>query len=248
MTYIPKDPMCWVQVPRLNQRDWGFRKLFLCKGSPAPNKLIILLTDAPDYEAYLIMWSFTCFIGCLFNTTIADGKIMIWKGEHNCWFHCSEEASAKDKGHASAAIGLRCWRLMPYYTLMHHNSFLLVLIFSRWFARMRQRHIHDTWHSRHPFRIRDQQRQCQSNQVEAMQLWWYHTVGQLHLRRRSEAPIRTARSACTSAHRLIMPKVSPIYYQEQLRRQWRRAAMAKKYDDVTAAAANDVVWPMKPTN
>ena len=97
MTYIPKDPMCWVQVPRLNQRDWGFRKLFLCKGSPAPNKLIILLTDAPDYEAHLIMWSFTCFIGCLFNTTIADGKIMIWKGEHNCWFH-RLEASAKDWG------------------------------------------------------------------------------------------------------------------------------------------------------
>ena len=195
----------------IKPKDWGFRKLFLCKGSPAPNKLIILLTDAPDYEAYLIMWSFTCFLGCLFNTTIADGKIMIWKGEHNCWFHRLE---------ASAASGLRCWRLMPYYTLMHHNSFLLVLIFSRWFARMRQRHIHDTWHSRHPFRIRDQQRQCQSNQVEAMQLWWYHTVVQLHLRRRSEAPIRTARSACTSAHRLIMPKVSPIYYQAAVTKKW----------------------------
>ena len=135
MTYIPKDPMCWVQVPRLNQRDWGFRKLFLCKGSPAPNKLIILLTDAPDHEAHLIMWSFTCFIGCLFNTTIADGKIIIWKGKHNCWFHCSGEASAKDKGHTSAVIGLRCWRPMPYYTLMHHSSFWLMLIFSRWFGK-----------------------------------------------------------------------------------------------------------------
>jgi len=115
-----------------------------------------------------------------------------------------------------ACIGSNWIEVLEADAILHADAsqqlFARAHIF-KWFVRMWQRHIH-------PFRIRDQQRQCQSNQVEAMQLWWYHTVGQLHLRRRSEAPIRTARSACTSAHRLIMPKVSPIYYQAAVTKKW----------------------------